>query len=161
MIGKVMLNRIKALFFEDGGPASQAGTLPRPDELQVAAAALLVEAAQMDERYEEEEREKIAALMTAHFGLGEEEVKSLLAEAQRRVDESHQLFGFTRIVMERFSYDERVQLMEMLWEVAYADGELHDYEASLNRRIAGLIHVPDRESGDARKRALGRLGLEP
>jgi uncharacterized tellurite resistance protein B-like protein len=161
MIGKAMLNRIKALLFDDGRPAAQAGTMPRPDELEVAAAALLVEAAQMDERYEEQERTKIAALMRAHFGLSEEEVESLLSEAQRRVDESHQLFGFTRIVMERFSYDERVQLMEMLWEVAYADGKLHDYEASLIRRVAGLIHVPDRESGDARKRALGRLGLEP
>ena len=114
----------------------------------------------MDDRYEDQERAKIAALMKTHFGLSEEEVESLLAEAQKRVGESIQLFGFTRIVMERFSYDERVQLMEMLWEVAYADGELHDYEASLIRRIAGLIHVPDRDNGDARKRALGRLGLE-
>ena len=156
-----MLNRIKALLLNGGGPAVQAVTGPRPDELEVAAAALLVEAAQMDDRYEDQERAKIAALMKAHFGLSEEEVESLLAEAQRRVGESLQLFGFTRIVMERFSYDERVQLMEMLWEVAYADGKLHDYEASLIRRIAGLIHVPDRDNGDARKRALGRLGLEP
>jgi uncharacterized tellurite resistance protein B-like protein len=156
-----MLNRIKALLLNGGGPTVQAVTGPRPDELEVAAAALLVEAAQMDERYEAQERAKIADLMKAHFGLSEEEVESLLAEAQRRVEDSHQLFGFTRIVMERFSFDERVQLMEMLWEVAYTDGKLHDYEASLIRRIAGLIHVPDRDNGDARKRALGRLGLEP
>lgn len=155
-----MLNRIKAFLFDGGGLAIQAETVRRPDELQVAAAALLVEAAQMDDRYEDQERAKIAQLMKAHFGLSEEEVESLLAEAQRRVGESIQLFGFTRIVMGRFSYDERVQLMEMLWEVAYADGKLHDYEASLIRRIAGLIHVPDRDNGDARKRALGRLGLE-
>lgn len=155
-----MLNRIKALLFDGGGLATQAETVRRPDELQVAAAALLVEAAQMDDRYEDQERAKIAQLMKAHFGLSEEEVESLLVEAQRRVGESIQLFGFTRIVMARFSYDERVQLMEMLWEVAYADGKLHDYEASLIRRIAGLIHVPDRDNGDARKRALGRLGLE-
>ncbi len=155
-----MLNRIKAFLFDGGGLAIQAETVQRPDELQVAAAALLVEAAQMDDRYEDQERAKIAQLMKAHFGLSEEEVESLLAEAQRRVGESIQLFGFTRIVMGRFSYDERVQLMEMLWEVAYADGKLHDYEASLIRRIAGLIHVLDRDNGDARKRALGRLGLE-
>ena len=48
----------------------------------------------------------------------------------------------------------------MLWEVVYADGELHDYEASLLRRIAGLLYVPDRESGEARKRVLARLGVE-
>jgi uncharacterized tellurite resistance protein B-like protein len=44
--------------------------------------------------------------------------------------------------------------------VAYADGTLHDYEANLLRRVAGLIHVPDAVSGSARKRVLSRLGLE-
>jgi uncharacterized tellurite resistance protein B-like protein len=48
----------------------------------------------------------------------------------------------------------------MLWQVVYADGRLDDYEANLMRRISGLIHVPDRDSGEARKRALARLGLE-
>ena len=50
--------------------------------------------------------------------------------------------------------------MEMLWEVAYADGELHDYEASLIRRVTGLLHVSDRDSGAARKRALDRLAQQ-
>ena len=51
-----------------------------------------------------------------------------------------------------------VMLMEMLWEVVYADGELHDYEANLLRRTAGLLHVSDQESGAARKRVLARMG---
>jgi len=50
-------------------------------------------------------------------------------------------------------------MMEMLWEVAYADGRLHEYEASLARQVAGLIHVSDRDNGAARKRVLARLGL--
>ena len=48
-------------------------------------------------------------------------------------------------------------MIEMIWEVVYADGELHDYEDSLLRRIAGLIYVSDRDRGAARKRALERL----
>ena len=47
----------------------------------------------------------------------------------------------------------------MLWEVAYADGALHDYESNLMRRLAGLLHVSDRDSGEARKRAIERLGI--
>jgi uncharacterized tellurite resistance protein B-like protein len=49
--------------------------------------------------------------------------------------------------------------MEMLWEVAYADGTLHELEAQLMRRMAGLIFVDDRANGEARKRALAKLGL--
>ena len=51
-------------------------------------------------------------------------------------------------------------MIEMLWKVVYADGNLHDFEANLVRRICGLIYVSDRESGDARKRVLERLDLD-
>ena len=49
--------------------------------------------------------------------------------------------------------------MEMLWQLVYSDGELHDFEATLMRRLAGLLYVDDRESGVARKRALEKLGV--
>jgi uncharacterized tellurite resistance protein B-like protein len=48
--------------------------------------------------------------------------------------------------------------MEMLWDVAYADDHLHHLESSLMRRLAGLLHVDDRDSGEARKRVLARRG---
>ena len=140
-----------------GGPA--AGAVGQPGDLQMAAAALLVEAALMDERFEESERAKIVELLTARFELSDSETEELLETARRRVDQSVQLFCFTRVVKDGFSHDERCELMEMLWQVAYADGRLDDYEANLMRRIAGLIHVSDRESGQARKRALARLGM--
>jgi uncharacterized tellurite resistance protein B-like protein len=53
-----------------------------------------------------------------------------------------------------------LELSLVVWEVAYADGSLHDYEASVLRRITGLLYVSDRESGEARKRVLARLGLQ-
>ena len=55
--------------------------------------------------------------------------------------------------------EERVGILELLWEVVYADGTLHDYEASLLRRVAGLLYVSDRESGEARLRVMERLGI--
>jgi uncharacterized tellurite resistance protein B-like protein len=51
-------------------------------------------------------------------------------------------------------------IIEMLWEVVYADGVLHDYEANLLRRIGGLIYVSDRDRGAARKRVMKRLGID-
>jgi len=153
-----VLNRIKALFGDpDGSTGDAAGG---EDSLQLAAAALLVEAAQMDDHFEERERAKILQLVRDRFALSEEEAATLLESASLRVADSSQLFGFTRVVNDRFSFDERIELMEMLWQVVYVDGALHDYEANLMRRIAGLIHVTDRENGEARKRALSRLDLE-
>lgn len=128
------------------------------DTLQVAAAALLVEAAMMDETFDDSERATIERLLTERFDLAAGEVAALVEEARTEVESSNQLFGFTRVVADAFDNEQRVELMGMLWEVAYADGELHDLEASLMRRLAGLLHVSDRDSGRARQAARERLG---
>ena len=130
------------------------------DEVQLAAVALLIEAALMDEQFEDGERAKIAELIKARFELDDGEAARLIDVAQDEVRGSNQLFRYTRVVNQRFDQEERIELMEMLWQVAYADGALHDYEANLMRRLAGLIHITDRDSGAARKRALASLGLE-
>ncbi len=155
-----MIDRIKALFAGSGqSPQHVAGKHGHSD-LQVAAAALLVEGAQMDASFGEAERARILDLVRARFGLNDAESESLLDVARREAAGSTQLYEFARIVKDSFDHEERVELIEMLWEVVYADGALHDLEASLMRRIAGLIYVPDRDSGAARKRALKKLGLK-
>jgi uncharacterized tellurite resistance protein B-like protein len=155
MIGSAVINRIKALLKAGEAGAPSVGS--DVDERQVAAAALLVEAARMDDDFDEAERRKIVELVTDRFELSGEEGETLLQIAESRVEDSVQTFGFTRVVKESFSHEERIELMEMLWQVVYVDGKLHDLEASLMRRIAGLVFVTDRESAAARKRALKRL----
>lgn len=139
----------------------QAGLRPEAvsEDPNLATAALLVEAALMDERFEDSERQQIVTLLQTRFGLGQADASALIDKAVEQVSSANQLFGFTRTVNEHFEHEDRVALMEMLWQVAYADGDLDHYEANLMRRIAGLIHVSDRESGEARKRAMATLGL--
>ena len=157
MLGSAMLNRIMRLFTartpSDEGEAGQH----THDELQLAAAALLVEAAAMDGHYGEAEQAAIYRLLRRKFGLNDTEADSLQELALAEQSEANQLLGFTRVIKDRYSEEERVELIEMAWEVAYADGELHDYEANLLRRLGGLLYVSDRERGEARKRVLARL----
>jgi uncharacterized tellurite resistance protein B-like protein len=124
----------------------------------LAAAVLMLEAAAMDAHIGDDEKAKIAELLTRRFQLSPGDVEALMNEAEDRVRSSVDIYGFTRDLKNRFSVDERVELMEMLWEIAYVDGVLHDLEATLMRRLAGLLYVSDRQSGEARKRAMGRLG---
>ncbi len=151
-----MLKLIMKLLGGDGAPA--AGEVGA-DPLHLAAAALLVEAAVLDGHFDAAERETIVALLGDRFALDTAAVNSLIDEARDAVAQSTQLYPFTRVVKDRFGPEDRVRMMEMLWEVAYADGRLHEFEASLARQVAGLIAVPDRDSGAARKRVLARLGL--
>jgi uncharacterized tellurite resistance protein B-like protein len=158
MIRNSVINRFKALFLDRRGSPAMAGRRHGADELQIAAAALLVEAAQMDDDFDARERAKVLELVTERFELSREESLSLLAAAEERVAQASQLHGFTRVVNKAFDRAARIELMEMLWEVTYTDGMVHDHEASLMRRLTGLLHITDRESADARKRALARLG---
>ena len=83
--------------------------------------------------------------------------ETLVAEAAEVQNESNHLVRFTRAIKDAYPLEERVVVIEMLWEIVYADGILHDYEANLLRRVSGLLYVPDRDQGEARKRVLGRI----
>lgn len=152
-----MLNRIKQFLSEMGGEPADGPTRHSEAELHVAAAAMLIEAAMMDGAIDERERERIAALIERHFGIQRAEVDQIVARGESKQDASVDIYSFLRVVNAHFDYEERVQLIEMLWDVAYADGDLHDHEANLVRRVAGMLGVEDRDSGAARKRVLARL----
>lgn len=131
---------------------------PSRDDLRLAVAALLVEAAHMDGTFDPDERETVVRLLTDRFPLDASSAAALVAEAEEAVAGAAEIWSWARVVKDRFDPAERIEMIEMLWEVAYADGELHHYEANLLRRVAGLIHVEDRDSGAARKRVLAKLG---
>jgi len=128
--------------------------------LRVAVAALMVEAATLDGTFDADERARVLALLSRRFQLSETQARALLAEAEKVQDRAAGLEGLTRIVKNALDHDQRVEVLEMLWEVVYADGRLHDYEANLLRRLAGLVYVSDQEAGAARKRTLARMGSE-
>lgn len=140
-----------------GGERTAAAATSDFEEEQVAAAALLVEAGLCDGNFTEEDRDRIAAILERHFSLQPAHALALLDEAEMRARNAVEWHGFTRVVKEAFDHDERIHLIELLWEVALADDALHDYEASLIRRLCGLLYVSGRESAEARNRAKARL----
>lgn len=146
-----MFSALKNLLSGDAS-ASPKG----PDDLQLASAVLLVEAGHMDGSFDNDERAVVRRVLTEKFKLDSGELEDLFALAEEKVATANEIYSFTRTVKDKFSHGERIQMIEMLWEVVYADGVLDDYEANLVRRIAGLIYVSDVESGDARKRVLAK-----
>jgi uncharacterized tellurite resistance protein B-like protein len=153
-----MYRRLKKLLA--GRPGSKAAGRPDHDARKIAAAALMIEAAYMDGRFEEAERRVITRLLRERFELAEAQIADLMREAEAAQAEANHLIRFTRIIKDAFDEEARIGLVEMLWEVVYADGVAHHYESNLLRRLCGLIYVSDRDSGSARKRVLSRLGLE-
>jgi uncharacterized tellurite resistance protein B-like protein len=129
--------------------------------LQTAVAVLLVEAARMDDEFGAQERAAIEKLLASKFGLGPAATHELVALAETTAERSNQLHPFTRMAVERMDPQQRIRLVEMLWEVAYADGVLDPQEDVLLRRVAGLIYVSDADRVAARQRVLQRMGQKP
>lgn len=152
-----MVDFLREFLFRRKG-ASQSGAGHSASELQIAAAALMVEAAKLDGAFDAVERDRIAALLRDRLDVDAAGVEALIATADEETELAGGMYGFTSEIRRNFEHAERVSMIEMLWDVAYADGVLHDFEANLLRRVAGLLYVTDKESGDARKRVLARIG---
>ncbi|MBI1261651.1 MAG: TerB family tellurite resistance protein [Rhizobiales bacterium] len=149
-----MMNAIKAFLM---GPEKEA--IDETQATHIAVVALLVRAATSDANFGDDERQAIRAIVAEYFKLSDAEVTKLVAAAEDEEAETMDLHRWTQAIKRHYSEEERIGLIEKLWEVVYADGKLDDYEANLLRRVAGLIYVPDRESGQARLRVMSRLGI--
>lgn len=129
----------------------------RPADLKVAVAVLLLEAAYRDDTFSADERAVIAGLLRERFGLSESEASQLMAATESKVRQMVQLQPFTHAISEQMPPAARIGIIEMLWEVAYADGVLDPEEDAMIRKVAGLIYVEDRDRMLARQRVLARM----
>ena len=106
-----------------------------------ATAMLLLEMTRADFEVKTEELEAVSEAVRKGLGLSEEEASSLVALAEAEVDHATCLHEFTRTLNESLTGPQRQHVIELLWQVAFADGELDKYETHLVRKVAGLLHV--------------------
>ena len=132
----------------------RAGKTDDELELQIATCALLLEMAHADDEYTPEEGAHIAELMQQRFGLSQEAFEQIHALAEQRRREQIDLWGFTRTLKAHFSAEQKMQVMEMLWSVIYADDTLADYEDHLVHTLAKLLDIDHRDMIAAKVKVL-------
>jgi uncharacterized tellurite resistance protein B-like protein len=131
---------------------------PKIEALPVhrAAAALLAHMALEDGTVDPREIERMCDIVYRSFHLDRAAARTLIESAIRQASNAVDLFRTIQPLVAEVAPRDRIKLIEMLWEVVYADGVLHDRENALMRKIAGLLYVSDADSGAARKRVLAR-----
>ena len=117
---------------------------------------LMIEAAFTDGKIEESEIKKIKFSLVNVFDEDAEEVDLVLNQAIKNKNNSKSLHYYTSFINKNFDNDKKILLIEALWEIVLSDGEIHDFESNLIRRLAGLLYISDVKSGNARKRALDK-----
>ena len=126
-----------------------------PDEAErrLAIAALLVRTATIDDDFDSSERAKLQALFEQHFGLSPTQAENLLTQALARESTAVDLFGFTKVITKTSDEEARRAIVGLMWDVVYADGVVHEYEANLVWRAAELIGVSRRDRIALRQQA--------
>ncbi len=135
-----MLNQIK-LFFEQHLALPSLET-PTEDHIQLATTALFMEMMTMDDVCQEEEHAAILSLVQKCFALSPEQAETLITAAEVKRKQAVDYFEFTSLINKQCSLEEKIQFVQSLWQIAYADGELNPHEEYLVRKIADLLYVP-------------------
>ena len=126
------------------------------NDYRLAAAALLVHAAAIDGDVGDAEREKLHAVIKQQFALDEATTDELVAEATEAENESIDLYHFTSLINRSLDEDGRRRVVEMMWEIAYADGDVDEFERNLIWRAADLLGVSSRERIELGQRVASR-----
>lgn len=109
--------------------------------LQLATAVLLIEIMQSDSGASEIEVATVERLLRERFDLAADELAPLMSLARSRQEAAHDLHAFTSQLHAAFDAAEKQRILEMFWQVAYADGKLDDHEHHLMRKLGDLLHV--------------------
>lgn len=133
-----MLNAIRE-FFEQNLAAPEPAR--RAHTLELAAATLLAEVVRLDGGISPAERDAVLAAVRSHLHLSDQEAADLFSLAEREAREATDYYQFTSLIRERYSQEQRQQLIELMWRAAYADAALSAHEQHLIRKIADLLYV--------------------
>ena len=117
---------------------------------------LMIEAAYTDGQIDTSELNKIKLSLINVFSEDPMEVNLVLEEAVKNKNNAKSLHHYTSFINKNFDEDKKLLLIEALWEIVLSDGEIHDFESNLIRRLSGLLYISDIDSGNARKRALDK-----
>lgn len=127
------------------------------EDARLAIAALLFHAIAIDGRVREDEMARLKPLLTAYFQLSEAELNRLLTQAEQQEKEAIDIYRFTSVLRDRLSLEEKRQIIAMMWELVYADGELAPLEDNLIWRTAELLAVPARDRMELKRSVKSRI----
>jgi len=134
-----MLNAIKSFFESNMLQDESKGSTEH--SLKLATAALMIEMMRMDDHIHDDEELAMISLVQDKFQLTDEETNEIISLAKLELENSTDYFQFTSLINDQFSYAEKIHIIELLWQLAYADGALDKDEEYLVRKISELLYV--------------------
>jgi len=151
-----MIARVKRLFAKDRTVRPKGRNRTQDLDIRVAVCALFLEMAYIDGEFSDSEQEEMIGLFKKHYHLSDEHVAELVEASEQELAGSIDLWQFTNLVNQNYSRPEKIQIIEMVWQVVYADKKLDQHEDYLIHKLSKLLRLTHKELIDAKLRAKAR-----
>jgi uncharacterized tellurite resistance protein B-like protein len=136
-----MFDIVKRFFSKASEDSSKKSDQKTDHDIHVAACALLVEIASIDEEFTQAEMETLLSIFKEKYGLSEEYADALIVEAKKELSESLDLWQFAKLINENYSNEEKIEIIETLWRIVYVDGKMDKYEHYLMNKLKNLLRI--------------------
>ena len=134
-----MLKKIRSIFTRTSEEVSEKEQVSQ--KIDKTCAALIIEVALADKVFDESEVNLLKEMLLKAYTLEASEIQDLIENAEKAVKESTSLYEYTKEVNDNFDYESKLNLVDQLWRIAFADGHIDKYEEHVVRKIADLIHI--------------------
>lgn len=155
-----MLNSLKDLLTSFFMPI-ESTSAPGGSPLQLATAILLFDVMRADTNISNAERAQTMSTLQKYFALSDAALAQLMVQAEHAAKNANDYFSVTSAMNETFTHAQKIQVIELMWQVAYADTAIDAHENHLISKIAGLLHVTHGEYIAAKMRAKEDAPLNP
>ena len=119
---------------------------------RLATAALMYHLIAVDGHVDQSEKDALRTVLKKNFEIEEDDLNELIDQAKKRDEEAVDLYEFTSVLKRKLDYNERLNLMDMLWKMVFADGVLHEFEDNIIWRVSELLGVSKRDRITIRNR---------
>jgi uncharacterized tellurite resistance protein B-like protein len=136
-----MIDVVKRFFGKPATEVSKDANQNAGHDIRVATCALFVEIARIDEKFSEAEMETILSILKQKYGLSQDHADALIAEAERALEKSVDLWQFTKRINANYSNEEKIKIIEILWQIVYVDGKMDRHEHYLMNKLQNLLRL--------------------
>jgi uncharacterized tellurite resistance protein B-like protein len=126
-------------------------------DVRVATCALLLEMAHIDGEFSESERENIISILKREYGMSDEYVAELIEASHEELEGTIDLWQFTNLINQNYSIEEKTRIIELVWKIAFTDGNLDKHEDYLVHKLANLLRLTHKQLIDAKMKTIHSL----
>ncbi len=149
-----MIDMVRRFFGKSPSSKAAAAKQTSAHDVHVAVCALFIEIAKIDEEFSPEELDAVLNILKTKYRFSAEHSQSLIATAEKALEDSVDLWQFARLINENYAPDEKIAIIELLWQIVYVDGKMDEHEHYLMNKLSNLLRLSHDQLIDAKLKVL-------